>query len=309
MARERAGKARPRRRDEKTRADERGRLRTAIGLTSLVLIIELVGGKLSGSLALLSDAGHMFTDLSALVLALLALTFAGRPASRRRTYGWYRLEILSALINAVLLLGICAVIFYEAYQRLLSPTPVQSGLVLIFAGIGLIVNMITYAVISRSNESLNLRGAAMHVLSDAFSSLGVIASAFIIRFTGWVQADAVVSLLIGVVIVFGAYQLLRESVDILLEATPLDIDPFEISEALRRIPGVHGVHDLHVWSITSGMPALSVHLIVNNDWFQDAGGKLLEAKSVLKHDFDIDHTTIQVESESYADRDGPRWKS
>jgi cobalt-zinc-cadmium efflux system protein len=271
-----------------------------------VLVIEIVGGKLSGSLALLSDAGHMFTDLSALVLALLALTFASRPASRRRTYGWYRLEILSALINAVLLLGICALIFYEAYERLLSPTPVQSGMVLVVAGIGLIVNLIAYTVISRSSESLNLRGAAMHVLGDAFSSVGVIASALIIQFTGWLRADAVVSFLIGAVIVFGAFQLLRESVDILLEATPLHIDPLEVSEALRRIPGVHGVHDLHVWSITSGMPALSVHLIVNNDWFQDAGGNLLEAKSVLKQDFDIDHTTIQVETESYTGRAAPR---
>ena len=292
-----------------TRGRERWRLGLAIGLTAVTLVAETVGGLLSGSLALLSDAGHMATDLSSLVLALLALAFAERPASRRRTYGWYRIEILAALLNALLLLGVCAFIFHEAYQRMLAPPAVQSGLVLIVATIGLVVNLASFVILSGSRESLNLRGAAMHVLADAVSSVGVIASALVIRFTGWMQADAVVSAAIGIVIVWGAFRLLRESVDILLEATPQDVDPLEIQETLRQIPGVHAVHDLHVWSITSGMPALSVHLVVDKEWFQDGGRMLLEAKDVLKRRFNIDHTTIQVESEEYAGGANVAWKS
>jgi len=275
----------------------------------VTLVAETVGGLLSGSLALLSDAGHMATDLSSLVLALLALTFAERPASRRRTYGWYRIEILAALLNALLLLGVCAFIFHEAYQRILAPHAVQSGLVLIVATIGLVVNLASFFILSGSRESLNLRGAAMHVFADAVSSVGVIASALVIRFTGWMQADAVVSAAIGVVIVWGAFRLLRESVDVLLEATPQDVDPLDIQETLRQIPGVHTVHDLHVWSITSGMPALSVHLVVDKEWFQDGGRMLLEAKDLLKRRFNIDHTTIQVESEEYAGGANVAWKS
>ncbi|OGP81845.1 MAG: hypothetical protein A2Y95_04245 [Deltaproteobacteria bacterium RBG_13_65_10] len=297
------------RRDDFTRGWERRRLTIAIGLTAVMLVAEAVGGFYAGSLALLSDAGHMFTDLSALVLALLALAFSSRPASRRRTYGWYRLEILSALVNALLLLGVCAFIFYEAYQRILSPHPVQSGIVIVVATLGLLVNTTAYLVLSRSRESINLRGAAMHVLGDAISSVGVIASAVVIRLTGWFQADALVSFAIGAVIVVGAFRLLRESMDILLEATPLDIDPLEISDTLRSIPGVHDVHDLHVWSITSGMPALSVHLIVEKECFQDGGRMLSEARQILLRKFNIEHTTIQVESEDYVDHANVQWRS
>ncbi len=278
-------------------------------LTGTVLVVELAGGLVSGSLALLSDAAHMFTDLSALLLAFLALTFSVMPGGRRRTYGWYRLEILSALLNAVLLIGIAGFIFYEAYERFLAPTDIRSGVVLIVATIGLAVNLLSYSIVSRSKESINLRGAATHVLSDALTSVGVIVSALVVRYTGWNAADPLMSAIIGVVILFGAFQLLRESVDILLEATPHHIDPVEIRETLQKIPGVHAVHDLHVWSITSGMPALSVHLIVHDEWFSDAGGKLVEAKEILKERFDIDHTTIQVESESYAHRANVQWKS
>ena len=280
-----------------------------MALSGVVMFVEIAGGLASGSLALLSDAAHMFTDVSALLLAYLALTFAVRPGGHRRSYGWYRLEILSALLNAVLLIGVCGFIFYEALQRFRSPVEVQSGIVIVVATVGLLVNIASYTVVSRSKDSLNLRAAAMHILSDAFTSVGVIASALIIRYTGWTAADPIVSCLIGVVILFGAFNLLRESVDILLEATPHHIDPVEIRKSLRTIPGVEGVHDLHVWSITSGMHALSVHLIVENDWFRDAGGNLVVAKQILKRDFDIDHTTIQVESDTYADHVNVQWKS
>ena len=296
-------------RDARTRGRERQRLGAAIALTAVILVAEVVGGLLSGSLALLSDAGHMVADLSALVLALLALAFAERPASQRRTYGWYRLEILSALLNALLLLGVCGFIFHEAYQRILAPPAVQSGLVLVVGTIGLAVNLLAFFILSGSRESLNLRGAAMHVMADAISSVGVVASALVIRFTGWMQADAVVSAAIGIGIVLGAFRLLRESVDILLEATPQDVDPQEIVETLRQVSGVHAVHDLHVWSITSGMPALSVHLVVDRSWFQDGGGMLRVAKEILMRRFGIDHTTIQVESEEYIAEANVQWKS
>lgn len=297
------------RRDAITRDRERRRLVAALGLSGVILVAEVVGGILSGSLALLSDAGHVVADCSALVFALLALAFAERPASRRRTYGWYRLEILSALLNALLLLGVCAFIFFEAYQRILAPSPIRSGLVLVVATIGLAVNLAAFFILSGSRESLNLRGAAMHVMADAISSVGVIASALVIRFTGWLQADAAVSAAIGVVIVISAFRLLRESVDILLEATPLDIDPIEIVETLREVPGVHAVHDLHVWSITSGMPALSVHLVVDKAWFLEGGRILIEVKEILRRRFNIDHTTIQVESEDFAGGANVAWKS
>lgn len=297
------------RRDDQSRSAERRRLLFAMGLSGIIMLAEIAGGLKSGSLALLSDAAHMFTDLSALLLAYLALTFAVLPGGQRRSYGWYRLEILSALLNAVLLIGICGFIFYNAYQRFLSPSEVETGIVIVVATIGLLVNIVSYAIVSRSTESLNLRAAAMHIMSDAFTSVGVIASAVVIRYTGWTAADPLVSCLIGVVILFGAFHILRESVDILLEATPHHIDPAEITKTLQSIPDVRGVHHLHVWSITSGMPALSVHLIVNDDWFKDAGRNLVEAKQILKRGFEIDHTTIQVESESYADHANIQWKS
>lgn len=297
------------RRDEQSRSAERRRLLFAMGLSGVIMLVEIAGGLKSGSLALLSDAAHMFTDLSALLLAYLALTFAVLPGGQRRSYGWYRLEILSALLNAVLLIGVCGFIFYNAYQRFLSPSEVETGIVIVVATIGLLVNIVSYAIVSRSTESLNLRAAAMHIMSDAFTSVGVIASAVVIRYTGWTAADPLVSCLIGVVILFGAFHILRESVDILLEATPHHIDPAEITKTLQAIPDVRGVHHLHVWSITSGMPALSVHLIVNDDWFKDAGKNLVEAKQILKRGFEIDHTTIQVESESYADHANIQWKS
>jgi cobalt-zinc-cadmium efflux system protein len=177
------------------------------------------------------------------------------------------------------------------------------------ATIGLVVNLVAFYILSGSRESLNLRGAAMHVMADAVSSVGVIASALVIRFTGWMQADAVVSAAIGVGIVLGAIRLLRESVDILLEATPQDVDPQEIAETLQQVPGVRAVHDLHVWSITSGMPALSVHLVVDKEWFQDGGRMLLETKEMLNRRFNIDHTTIQVESEEHSAEVKVQWKS
>ena len=309
MARPHTNSVAQARRDEETRAAERRNLLFALVLTGTVLVVEVAGGLLSGSLALLSDAAHMFTDLSSLFLAFLALTFSVLPGGRRRTYGWYRLEILSALLNAVLLLAISGYIFYEAYERFLAPTEVKSGIVLVVATIGLVVNVISYSIVSRSKESINLRGAAMHVLSDALTSVGVILSALVVRYTGWYAADPLVSALIGVVILFGAFQLLRESVDVLLEATPHHIDPAEIQRTLDRIPDVHEVHHLHVWSITSGMPALSVHLVVHDEWFRDAGRRLLEAKRLLRDRFGIAHSTIQVESEAYANRANVEWKS
>lgn len=271
----------------------------ALVLTGTIAVAEAVGGYITNSLALMSDAGHMLTDISALGLSLLALWFSGKPADLKKTYGYYRMEILSALLNGVLLLGITVFIVVEAWERFQAPAEVKLGPMAIVATIGLLANLGALAFL-HSTHSMNVRGAFLHVLGDALSSVGVLVGAAVMYFTGWYAIDPLISLLISVVIVVGAVKLVRDAVDVLLEAVPSHVDMAAVKELLVKVQGVRDVHDLHVWTIASGMYALSAHLVVadpmvcNND----------EILSAVKHElfdrFGIDHTTIQIESETYA---------
>ena len=281
------------------RQSDRRRLGGALAVTSVIAIAEAIGGYLTNSLALMSDAGHMLTDISAIALGLLALWFASKPANVRKTYGYYRLEILTALMNGVLLLGITAVIAWEAYHRFLKPEPVAVGPVLVVSGIGLVANLIALALLPRSH-SMTVRGAFLHVLGDALSSVGVMIGAAVMAATGWFIVDPLISVLIAVVIIFGSYRLVRDAVDVLLEATPAHVDMDEIREMMRQVPGVTGVHDLHVWTISSGIYALSAHLVVPDPLTCDNDEILSAVKHQLFDRFRIDHTTIQIESETYA---------
>lgn len=280
------------------RADRR-RLWIALLISGTIALVEAVGGWVSGSLALLSDAGHMLGDVSALGLSLFALWIAGKPADAKRTYGYYRMEILSALANGVLLLGVTVYILYEAWIRLQSPTEVQLGLMAGVAVVGLVANLLSLWVLGHSH-SHNVRGAFLHVLGDTLSSVGVLVAAGVIYLTGWTPIDALLSAGIAVVIVVSALRLVRESVDVLLEAVPPHVDMEKVRGILGEIEGVTAVHDLHVWTISSGMYALSVHLVVTDPRACDNDQILTEARQRLIEVCGVDHTTIQIEGERFA---------
>jgi cobalt-zinc-cadmium efflux system protein len=275
------------------------RLWWTLGLTSVIAVAEVIGGYVSGSLALMSDAGHMLTDISAIGLSLVALHFAGRPADLKKTYGYYRAEILSALANGVLLLGVTGFILYEAYERFRAPSPVVLGPAVLVATIGLIANLIAI-VFLRHAHSMNVRGALWHVIGDTLSSVGVLLGMGIIYLTGWTSVDAVVAVAISVVIVVGSVKLVRDAVDVLLEAVPAHVDLDAVRAVMAAVPGVTAVHDLHVWTISSGIYALSAHLVVQDPMVCNNDAILTAAKLGLYDRFGIDHTTIQIESETYA---------
>lgn len=262
-------------------------------------MLELWGGFRSGSLALLSDAGHMVADASALILSLLALWFAGRPADLKRSYGYYRMEILSALANGVVLLGITGGLLFEAYHRFLNPRPIELVTMGWVTAVGLVANLIAMASLHRS-QSINVRGAFLHVLGDALSSVGVLTGAGVIALTGWSWVDPLLSCLIAVVIVYGAWGLTREAVDVLLEAVPAHVDVPAVRTLMGAVPGVVEVHDLHIWTLTSGVYSLSAHLVVEDPMTCNNDVILSAVKHELLERFGIDHTTIQIESEAYA---------
>ncbi len=283
---------------EERRKDAR-RLFFALGLTGTIAVAEVVGGFLTNSLALMSDAGHMLTDISALALSLLALWFAGKPADQKKTYGYYRMEILSALVNGVLLLGITGFILWEAWERLRAPAEVKLGPMAVVAAIGLLANLGALGFL-HSTHSMNVRGAFLHVLGDALSSVGVLLGAGLMALTGWFIVDPLISLLISVVIVYGAVKLVRDAVDVLLEAVPAHVDMPAVRELLLKVQGVREVHDLHVWTISSGMYALSAHLVVEDPMVCNNDTILSAVKHELNDRFGIDHTTIQIESQGFA---------
>lgn len=288
-------------------AVHRGRLLVALGITLLVLATEIVGSTLTGSLALLADAGHIATDAVGIAMALLAVHIAGRPASERRTFGYARAEILAAGVNAVLLFGVGAFIFAEGISRLISPQHFDGGATIVFGLVGMVANTVSLLVLmGGQQESLNVRGAFLEVMADALGSLAVVVAAGIFLATGWRQADAVASLLIGVLIVPRTWRLLREAVDILLEAAPKDVDMAAVRHHIEGLKGVEGLHDLHAWTITSGLPVLSAHVVVSQEVLDEVGYEkmLHDLQGCLGTHFDVEHCTFQLEPVGHAQHEG-----
>lgn len=278
----------------------RQRLKVVLAMTTTYLVAEVIGGIVTGSLALLADAGHMMTDVGGLALALFAIWFAAKSATPERTYGYYRTEILAALANAIVLFFISGYILYEAWRRFQEPPTVESGPMLIVATIGLLVNIVSaWMLRGASGESLNMQGAYLEVISDMLGSIGVIIAALIISFTGWYYADPLFSVFIGLFIIPRTWKLLREAIGVLLEGTPAHINPVDVRAAMDAVPGVEAVHDLHIWSITSGVEALSAHARISNGVAPSA--TLAALNRILKERFNIEHTTIQLEQPEFAE--------
>jgi cobalt-zinc-cadmium efflux system protein len=283
---------------EGRRGDGR-RLIGALVLTSTILVAEVIGGLLSHSLALLSDAGHMFSDVVAQALSLAALMIAARPADARRTYGWHRVEILAALLNGVTLVVLSLAIIWQGWERLHAPVAVQTTLMMTIAAIGLAAN-IGGAFLLHGSQSLNVKGAYLHVLGDTLSSLAVLAGgAVMFALHGAYWLDPVLSMAIGLFILYGSYSLIRDAVDVLLEAVPRDIDLAGVTHAIDGMAKVVAVHDLHVWTITSGLHALSAHIVVDSCTGEERDHLINDLKQLLLERFKIAHTTLQIESQSY----------
>lgn len=288
------------------RANERSRLKLVLVLTATYMVAEVVGGVWTGSLALLADAGHMLVDVAAVGLALAAMWIARQPPTVRHTYAFARAEILAALINGLALWVVVAWIGIEAIQRFRTPTPVAAGTMMLIAVGGLVVNGVAFGIlhgVGDRERSLNLHGALLHVVGDLLGSVGVVLAGLIIWLTGWMRADPLVSLVIGGLILFSSWRLVREAVHILLEGVPRDLDVEALLSSLRSLDGVNGVHDLHVWTITSGYPALSAHVVCAHG--VDREMVLAQLNRMLRERFDISHTTIQLEPESPPDHAEP----
>ncbi len=279
------------------RALSRKVLLIALIIVGAFFVIELIGGILTNSLALISDAGHLLTDVGGLGLALFAFWFAARPASAQRSYGYYRIEILAAMVNGLTLWGISAYIFYEAYHRFFSPPEVNSLPMLIIASVGLIAQISASLALKRgAGESLNVKGAYMHVLTDALQSVGVIIAGLVMVFTKFYLADPIISVIIGVLIVYGGGRIVLETVHILLEGTPKGIDLRQLQRAMAEVDGVCGVHDIHAWVLTSGYNALSAHVVYNEgldaEGIDRVGHRL---RDTVMTKFPVHHVTIQLE--------------
>lgn len=284
---------------EGDRGDTSRALRLALIITATFLVAEVVGGILSNSLALLADAGHMLTDVGALSFSLFVAWLARQPATPRRTYGYLRFEILAALLNGGMLLAVSAWIIWEAIERLAHPPAVATGMMLVVAAGGLVVNAVAARILHGSaDHSLNMRGAYLHVLSDLLGSAAAVIAALLMRYRGWAIADPIASILMTALIVRGSWNLVRESVDILLESTPGHIDVVQVRAALEAVEDVDSVHDLHVWTLTSGVVAMSAHAMVAEPARHQ---RVLERMTAEAARFGIHHTTIQLEDRALAD--------
>ena len=273
----------------------RKRLLIVLGLVVAYLLVEVAGSVVTNSLALLADAGHMLTDAVGVGLALLAIHFAAMPATAAKSYGYYRLEILAAVANAVLLFGVAAYIGYEAYQRFTDPPEVQSVPMLAIAGVGLVINLVSMRLLSGgAQDSLNVRGAYLEVLGDLLGSVAVLVAGLVILVTGWTPVDPIASVVIAVLIVPRTWRLLREAVDVLLQATPKGVDLDEVRAHLLSGEGIVDAHDLHAWTLTSGMHVVSAHVVIEPT--ANAAEVLDEVCRCLSDDFDMEHSTIQLET-------------
>jgi cobalt-zinc-cadmium efflux system protein len=289
-------------------AGYRRRLGVVLGLTLAALAAEVVGAVLSGSLALLADAGHMATDAAGLALALAAVSLAQRPARGRRTFGWQRVEILAAVANGLLLVAVAVYVLVEAIGRIGRPPEIGAGLMLVVASLGLAVNLGSMLLLRGGREvSLNVRAAYLEVLADALGSVAVIVAAIVIATTGWTPADIVASAVIGCLVLPRAWHLLREAFDVLLEAAPRGVDLDQVRAHILGVDGVTDVHDLHAWTITSGLPVLSAHVVVTDEALAAGhGGRVLDALcSCLGDHFDVEHCTFQIEAAAHAGHEPP----
>jgi cobalt-zinc-cadmium efflux system protein len=270
------------------------------------MVVEIVGGLMADSLALVADAAHMATDAVGLGMALLAIHFANRPPSGNRTFGYARAEILAALANCLLLLGVGGYVLYEAIHRFVTPADTEGGLTIVFGLIGLVANTISLMLLLRGQkDSLNVRGAFLEVVADALGSVAVIISATVIMTTGWQAADPIASILISIMIVPRTWKLLHETLDVLLEAAPKNVDMAEVRAHVLALSGVEDVHDLHAWTITSGMPVLSAHVVVSSEVLNAIGHEkmLHELQGCLGHHFDVEHCTFQLEPSGHAEHE------
>ncbi len=281
-----------------------GALCTAVA----IFVIEVVGAQLSDSLGLLADAGHVLADAAGVGLALGAVLLAGRPATSHRTFGWARTEVLAAAINGLILTGMGGYVIFEGVRRLFAPSTVDSGLMALFAAIGLVGNMVGIAFLYRSRKAnLNLRGAFLEVVTDTATSVGVLVAAGIVAWTGFTRADPLISIAIGLVILPRALRLLRSAGRILLEATPEHLDLEEVRRHIEDLDHVRGVHDLHAYTVTSGLPVLTAHVVIDDECFRDghAPQMLDSVQECLAGHFDVEHSTIQLEPAGHGDHERP----
>ena len=279
---------------EDIRTGSRNALALALAITVVYAVAEVVGGLLTGSLALLADAVHMLSDNVALALALFAVWLADRPSTPARTFGYKRAEVLAALANGATLVALSIWIFYESVQRFRDPPNVLGGWMLVLGAVGIAVNFAAGFILSRARrDSLNVEAAFRHVFADLLGSVGVVTAAIVILATGWLEADPLASVLIAVLVLLSSWSILRDSTTILLEAAPSGLDTRAVGERLARASGVVEVHDLHIWTITSGFPALSAHVLVGRG--EDCHARRLELAELLEREFGIEHTTLQVD--------------
>jgi len=270
-------------------------LKTALIITSTFLIAEFIGALYTNSLALLADSGHMLTDVAALSLSFFAIRFSSRRATPRMTYGFYRVEILAALLNGVFLILVALYIFYEAYHRFMDPPSIKADWMLIVAIVGLLANVASaWVLFGQHRDSLNVRGAFFHVLTDAIGSVGAVLASIAIIVGGYRMADPLISIVVAVLIMWSSRVLIRDAVDILLEGTPAHINIVNLREQLGNVEGVGSIHDLHVWTLTSGVLAMSCHVVAESDHFNRTE-LLTRVNGVARQRFRIDHTTIQIE--------------
>ncbi|OFE17687.1 cation transporter [Humibacillus sp. DSM 29435] len=287
-------------------ADHRGRLATVLGITVVVLIVEVVGAVVSGSLALLADAGHMLTDVAGLTLGLVAAVLSRRPATEQRTWGYRRAEVLGAAAQAAVLLAVGIFILIEGVRRLFDPPEVVPGVMVVFGVVGLVGNIVGLLVLAGGRgDNLNMRAAFLEVVNDALGSVAVLVSAGVIALTGWLRADALASLVIGILIVPRTIRLLRESIDVLMESTPEGLDIGLVRDHMMALPHVHDVHDLHASQVATGLPVLTAHVVVDDSCFHDGhlGEMLDQLQRCISADFNVEHSTIQFESSGHADHE------